>query len=182
METVKPVSVPAHPLLFGQQLVARGDQEEAASSEEDAEERIGPGDPGDGEGAEKTDDDAGQANDIRDDLVIEIDEGDDHQGGGEEPQDRHKILRPETIDDQGEEEARQDLHQWIAQGYPHPAPGASPSQEKIAEDGNVLIPANGRPARRTARGGMDDRLAGRDAVDADVEEGADDGAEDEGSY
>jgi hypothetical protein len=29
---------------------------------------------------------------------------------------------------------------------------------------------------------MDDRLAGRDAVDADVEKGADDGSEDKSGY
>ena len=54
-----------------------------------------------------------------------------------------------------------------------------PAQRQKAEDRDILVPANGGSAGPAARTRGDDRLPGGNAIDADIEKGADDGAQDE---
>ena len=56
---------------------------------------------------------------------------------------------------------------------------AAASKDEPAQNGDVVVPADGRPALWAARAWMDDRLTLGQARDADVQEAAEDQAEDE---
>src|SRR5262249_52278643 len=46
-------------------------------------------------------------------------------------------------------------------------------EQRIAEYGNVVVPANRHPAGRTPRAGKDDRFAGRQSRNTHIEEASD---------
>ena len=74
---------------------------------------------------------------------------------------------------QHERDGGDDLDDRIANADRVPARAAAAAEHEVAQHGNVVVPANRRPARRAPRAGRDDRLARRQPPDADVEKAAD---------
>src|SRR4029453_16850107 len=77
-----------------------------------------------------------------------------------------------------ERRGRDQLHERVLPRDSLPAVAASAAQREIAEDRNVVEPREHMSALRTRRSGRDDRPTTRQPAGADVQETADDRAED----
>jgi hypothetical protein len=111
----------------------------------------------------------------------QVEQGDEQQdAGNQSPGIRRRILikRPEAPRDEREERARAELDERVARGDRLGAGAAAAAQREPRDDGDVVVGLDlGAAARAGARRG-DDREAGGNAVDDDVEERADEHAED----
>src|SRR6476469_2473062 len=79
--------------------------------------------------------------------------------------------------DGSKQNCRQCFNRRIASGDVHTAIAATPAQNQIAKDGDVVVGLDCRMALRTSGIRKDDRLFKWNAVNDDVEEAADDGAD-----
>ena len=123
---------------------------------------------------------APQAEDIGDDLELEVYEGYDDEDAGED-QGRSGIHgEAESPGNSREEEGGEQLDRGIADRYGLGAFPALAPQDEIAYQRYVVVEPDGGTAPGAARTGPDDRFVSRYAEDADIEEASDDGAEDEG--
>jgi hypothetical protein len=110
--------------------------------------------------------------------MVEIDKGDDHQSGGKDPVDGGRPLQTEGMEDEPKEEPGQSFHQRITGADRHGTAGTAAAKEEPAEDRDVLIPEDRLAAIWAARCGTDDGEPFGNAIDADIEKGTDDAAED----
>ena len=75
---------------------------------------------------------------------------------------------------QHEPEADGEFHEWILPGDRLSAVAATASEREPAQERNVVVPANGCAALRTAGTRVDYRFSLWDARDTDVQEAAED--------
>ena len=110
---------------------------------------------------------------VRDDPVVEVDEGDrdeeEHEGEAEK---RVELPSPGQHDGDAQRSGQR-LDQRIADRDARPAAAASPAQGEPREHRHVVVRSHRGAARRAARAGSRERLAARQAVGDDVQEGPD---------
>src|ERR1019366_7497571 len=113
--------------------------------------------------------------------VLEVDEGGGDQAGQEDGIDEREPggLVPECQPAAQEGYGGQQLEEKVADGNGRAAVPAFPVQIQPGGQRDVQIPGDGELAVRTVGGRGDDALPQRQAVDADVEEAPNHGAEDE---
>jgi hypothetical protein len=81
------------------------------------------------------------------------------------------------MEDEPEEDPGQGFHQRIAGADRHGTAGTAAAKEEPTEDRDVLIPEDRLTAIWAARGGTDDGEPFGNAINADIEKGADYAAE-----
>ena len=125
---------------------------------------------------------AAQAEAVRDDVVIEIDQAGGGQAADHDRVDerRHRVGRPVLQPDRHEKERHADFHQPVAHIDARAAAGGPAPQHQPTDDRQIVVPGNRRAAGGAVRAGADDRAVQRNAVNADVEKGADAGAHHKG--
>ena len=96
---------------------------------------------------------------------------------GLEDRQAEDVLHDVQVEQPGDQGAGQQLDQEIADREPRPAGAAAAAQQPVAEERHVVVPADRLEAMAAARARPEDALFEGHAVDADVEEAADDGAE-----
>ena len=131
---------------------------------------------------EKADDNAGERNLIGDNLVVKVDEGDNHKAGAEDKQGKKRERQAELEKKQQGQQPVQSLDQRIAPGDGRMAGAALCPEDKKTDERDIVIPADLVAAHRAGRRRKDNRLILRQTADADVEKRADNRAEDEGEY
>ena len=114
----------------------------------------------------------GKGNDVRDDLMLQVDKGHDHQRRNKGPQDAGVPREAKPKDGQGKERSREELYDGVLPGDPVPAAPALPPEEEETEHGDVVVGLNARPAIRTPGAGNDDALPLRESMDAHVAKAA----------
>ena len=115
---------------------------------------------------------AGQRHRVRQDAVFEVDEGEHEQHGRETRRTSSSGPGPNTKR-AARTPRRSAARPADSASRRAPRRTATAAQQEPAHDRHVVVPAQGLAAPRAMRGRMDDRLAQRDPVDADVEEAAD---------
>src|SRR3990170_615080 len=125
--------------------------------------------------------DGRQGDPVRDQLVLEVDDRDDHErreedeGGGQLP------VEPEVDVGEGEEQRRSELHARIPPRDRRAAVPATPPEDHKAEDGHVVVPADGVRAGGAGRAGHPEASPIGEARGADVEEASHDSSQREGA-
>jgi hypothetical protein len=169
-----------HAFFSGQPLVAVGHQQQAAAAQQNPQQGIQPGNIWQKKRADKADDDTGQGYLIRNDLVLQVDEGDHHQGRAEQKQDQKRKRRPESEKKRQCQQAVKQFDQRILDGYVLTAAAAFPAQQQVTDQGDVVIPADAVITVGTMGGRRDNRFPLGQAADADIEKRADNHAENQG--
>ena len=171
------MSPPAHALPFGQELVDKGNPIQNPAADEEPQEGIQKAKLHDEDRCQKENRDARQADDVRDDLMVQIDESDDDQGAdegkGEDPLKCDAVL-PEEQEGEGGGDR---FHQRVAEGDLLSAVPAAATEQDVAEHGNVVVEPDGPAAPGAAGSGEDDGLLLRQPVNEDIEKTADRGAQ-----
>ncbi len=110
-----------------------------------------------------------------------VDENDDHADGKQHQVFDEEQIYAATVEEEQsqEEDGREQFHQKIVPVDLHPADAAFTAQGDVAQDGDVVPGTYGCVATRAVRWGRDDRFFTRNAVNADVEEAAEGGSEEE---
>src|SRR4030095_13964097 len=147
-------------------------QKREQTTDEQASQRASP--PGrERKAEEEPDDDSGQCDLVRENLVLEIDgKQHDHRTGEEESHGEQRRQAEREIAGK-KQRARRQFDDRITRRDAGTARSASASKKGPAENGHVLIPAQGAIARRAMRCRPRDRFFAREAVDAHVEKTAD---------
>jgi len=110
---------------------------------------------------------------VRQDLVLEVDGEEDDEGTRKREPHEQQRGRAKHLPVQQEDGARQGFDDRIPDGDRRTTIAAPAPEGEVARDGNVVGPGQRVRARRAARRGKDNRRAGRQAMDADVQETAD---------
>ncbi len=114
-------------------------------------------------------DDPGETDNVRNNTVIQIDEAHYHEGCNED-----------EVDEKDGEEGHHRFNQWIPWRYRGLTRSALPAEQKIAEDGDIIIGLNGCLALRAAGKWRDKGCFRRNPEDTDVEKASHNSPEEEG--
>src|SRR3954452_1304140 len=118
---------------------------------------------------------------VGDALDVEVDDGDRHEERDEhEAQDHLRDVVDLQRDDEHVQRGGDRLDHRIARGDLLAAAAAAAAQDQPREDGDVVVGRQLRAATRALGAGLDERLAARQAPRDDVEERADEEAEQRG--
>ncbi len=118
-------------------------------------------------------DDAREGDGVGQQVVLEIDgKQHDQRAGEQQPDDEQRVPAEDRPMDE-EDGHCGELQRRVADRDAAAALAAAAAEQQIADDGNVVVPAQDVAAVRAARRRPDERLAARQAVDADVEKAAD---------
>ena len=173
------MSPPPDSFPLGEKLVPHRDQVEKPAPDEDPEEGLHKPHPHDKDSQQEKHRDARQRDHVGNDLVVEIDEGDDDEDRREK--EGSWILKAQTVlpEHRPGKQGRQDLDQGIPgrdglAAVPAPAP-----QDQPAQHGDVVVRADGFAAFRAVGGRKNDGFPLGYPPDADIEKTADHGPEDE---
>ena len=87
----------------------------------------------------------------------------DFKGYSSDERELDPIFEPKTVTCEGGKRcaSHQKLNQRITRAYEDPAIAATAPQKEVAQDGNVIVRANGLAASRTPRAGENHRLTKR---------------------
>ena len=125
------------------------------------------------EAEREPDDDARERDDVRQDLVLEIDCEEDDERRRECQPGQEQPLGPDDEIVQQEEPACQGFDDRVARGNRGAAGRALAAEGQPAQQRHVVVPADLFLAGRAARRRVDDGGAAGQAIDADIEEAAD---------
>ena len=105
--------------------------------------------------AARPDGDAGQRDDVGQELMVEVDEAQDQERGDEQPSRRRRCsVGPCSSGEPEPQQPVRGLDRGIAPGDRRAAVAAAPSQQQPAEDGHVVArPSIGHRSRDSARAG-----------------------------
>lgn len=112
--------------------------------------------------------------------MLKIDESDNDEGGTEDEQGEEGEGCAEFHEEEEGQKGIGKLHQRVLYGDRPLAGTAFPAQDEVAENRDIVVKGYLEVAFRAVGGREDDRLVAGKPADADIKEGADHGAEDEG--
>ena len=125
---------------------------------------------------------ADRRQDVRDDVVLEVDQRDRDEQQHEDQRQPDVAVGAEAQDARGAQQARQGLDDRVLGRDRRPARAALAAQPQPAEDRHVVVGLDRRPARGARRRRVRQGLAARQPVGHHVQEGADDRSEDRGQH
>jgi len=134
----------------------------------------------DKKGCDETEGNPRKAYDIGYDLVFQVDEGDNDQGGAEDEQGKEGEGWAEFHEEEEGQQRIDKLHQRVLYGDGPLAGTAFPAQDEIAKNRDIVVKGYLEVTVRAVGRREDDRLVAGESADADIQKGADHGAEDEG--
>lgn len=121
----------------------------------------------------EADGDPGKGNDVRDDLMLQVYKGHDHQRRDKGPQNAGVPRETEPKNGQGKERSGEELYDRVLPRDPVATAPAFPLEQEEAEQGDVVVGLDGGPTSGTVGAGHDDALPLRDAMDAHITEAPD---------
>ena len=105
--------------------------------------------------------------------MVDIDEGDHQQRGNQDEIDQCRQSVAVLQSAGYGKEAAEHFDNRISDGYARVAAAAPPTQDKVTEQRDIVVPADDGAAGRAGRCRTDNRFPGGNAVDADIQETAD---------
>src|SRR5437899_2599540 len=109
--------------------------------------------------------------------MIQVDEAGDNEGREERPVHEAHGDHTEAPDDEAIAGGVEGLYERVAPADAGPAAPAPAAQPEVAEDRNVVVPGDSRLALRASGPRPHDGFSTGQAMDADIQEAADDGAD-----
>src|SRR6185295_14762417 len=106
------------------------------------------------------------------DALLEIGKAEPDQQSHQEAQPKSSGRQSQGVHDSEEQDRGEDLYDEIPRGYPGAAVPATAAQKNVGHDGDVVVPGDLTFALRAKGSWMHDRHIPRHAIDADVEEAA----------
>ena len=146
----------AHAFAFGKEVVAVGHGIEGAAAKEDAQSRLLPGDLGIEKGTGKTNEDARQADDVRNNLVMDIDKYDNQKRCYKEKVEEKGEAQAEQVHEQGGKSGHGRFYQWILERNRLAALAAFAGQGDEAQERDIIIPMQHIAAFGAVGAGEDD--------------------------
>ncbi len=161
---------PSHPFALGDLLIYPGDREKGPPAGYQADQGLHYGDGRLNEGEQEPDPDSGKRDPIGDDPVIQVDKGDHQQGSAKGKKGEEAEGEPEFPKESEREPPCQGFHQGVTPGKLFSTMPASPPEEHVAEQRDIIVGLDGCPAMRAERTGRHNGEILGQAVDAYIEE------------
>jgi hypothetical protein len=114
--------------------------------------------------------DAPEGEPVRDDLEVQVYEGDDEQDAGPRVVYHEGQGGPETVQQAHCQQGADELHHRVPHGNGLRTEPTFPPENEIADHRDVVVIPDWIPALRAARSGPDYGFVAGDPVDADIEE------------
>ena len=105
--------------------------------------------------------------------MVDIDKSDHKQHGNQDEIDQCGQAETELHPAGHGKQAAEQLDDRVSDGYPGAATAAAPAQDEVADQRDVIVPADSGAACRAGRSRADDGFSSGQAIDTDIQETAD---------